>query len=153
MKQKVAWRRHCMSRSATDLAKRMKLRRARLPEKPVPRVRPNSHDAGERRFNVAILHRAENSAQVSAERTQRRESIVPAFQRRHQKDRRARKRRHNRLRHHMRRFRRILRGQLHVLSSWWFLNRAEFAQHPRNSTFAPKSLSTSTAEKGTLFDS
>ena len=68
VEQQVARRRNRMARSGANLPERMQFRRPRRPKKPVPRVGPKPHDAGEVPFQVAKLHRAQQRGEVSAER-------------------------------------------------------------------------------------
>src|ERR1700722_12887797 len=90
----------------------MQLGRPRRAKKLVPRLRPNSHHAGKPCFQVAVFHRAKNSAQVGAERSHRRSRLRARLQFGHYKNCRPRQRRGHRLRNN--RFGAHGRANLHL---------------------------------------
>jgi hypothetical protein len=57
VKQQIARRSDCLPRASLDFPKRMQLRWPRLTKEPVPRVRSNSHRAGEITFDIAETDR------------------------------------------------------------------------------------------------
>jgi hypothetical protein len=58
MKQQVAGRGDSMAPPGANLAEGMQVGGPRPAKKPVPNFRPEPHDPGKTRFNVAKLHRA-----------------------------------------------------------------------------------------------
>jgi len=78
VEQQVAGCGNRMARANTNFAEHMQFRRPRRSKESVPRVGPKAQDAGEARFKVAKSHCAQQSGEVSAERSQSR-SIVEAW--------------------------------------------------------------------------
>src|ERR1700742_1970186 len=87
-----------MARSGLDLPEWMQFGRARIPEQPVPRVRPYSHHAGEAGFKIAKLDRTKQPREVAAERPHDGAVAWVRLYRHHEKNRSARQRRRYRLR-------------------------------------------------------
>src|ERR1700678_1497806 len=132
VEQHIALRRHRMPRPRATLPERMYLRRPWRPKKPVPRLRPNPHYAGKPCFHIAMLHRAEYSAEVRAQRPHRRPRLHARLECSHQKNRRARQRRNHRLRHYPFRAGCILRIKFHRISRERL---GEFARRPLEFNF------------------
>ena len=68
MEQEVAWRGDRMARSGAELAERVKFRRPRVAEQPVPGVGADAHHAGKAGLEIAKFHRADQGREVGAER-------------------------------------------------------------------------------------
>jgi hypothetical protein len=90
MEKQVPGRRDGVARSRPDLAERVKLGRARLPEQAVPCLGPDPHDAGETGFEVAKFHRAQQCRKLAAERPHGGAMVRARLHRRDQEDRGAR---------------------------------------------------------------
>jgi hypothetical protein len=98
VEQQVTGRRDRMPLSGANLPEWMQLRRAWWPEQAVPRVGPESHDAGQARFDVAEFNRAQQRGKVSAKGQQGGAIVRARIDRHDQEDRGARERRGYRLR-------------------------------------------------------
>ena len=66
MEQEISGGRDRMARAAAKFAERMELGRARRAEQPVPRLRTDSHHAGQAGLDVAKLDRPQQRRQVRA---------------------------------------------------------------------------------------
>ena len=87
VKHDVARRRDRVARPGSNLPERMQFCRPRIPEEPRPCIGANSHDAGQRTFDVAEFHGAEQGAEVCTERPQGRSIVRSRIDRQHQEDR------------------------------------------------------------------
>ena len=98
VEQEIAGRRDRLARSGAELAERVKLGRARIPEQPVPGFGTDAHHAGEPGFEIAKLDRPNEAAEVGAERACGGGSVRAGVYSRDQKDRGAAERRRHGLR-------------------------------------------------------
>ncbi len=98
VKQQVAGRGDRMARAGFDFAERMQFRRPRCAKQSVPRVRSEPHHAGQIAFDIAKAHRADQSGEIAAQRSDGVAACRPGIHRDDQKDRGA----GQRLNHHLR---------------------------------------------------
>ena len=89
-----------VARSGPELSEGVKLGRARVPEQPIPGVRPDSHHAGEPGFEIAKFNRANQAREIGAERPHAGAIVRAGVYGHDQEDRRAGQRRRYRLRNH-----------------------------------------------------
>src|SRR6266852_4690646 len=86
-----------MASIGADLAELMQFGWSRLPEKLVPRIRSERHDAGEVAFLVAKSNRAQEGGKIRAKRAHNRRLVGVGIERDDQKGCRARQPRRDRL--------------------------------------------------------